>query len=287
MTLAAHQVRRAQSHDALALFYRDYAGSDDKLTPVICLHGLTRNSRDFEDLAPHIARSRRVLALDFRGRGYSEYDPDFRNYIPPTYATDTLSVLDHANIQQAIIIGTSLGGLVAMLLAKNHRHRLAGVVLNDIGPELAPEGLARIQGYTGKLPPVTDWAQASAQLKQIFASAWPGLDEKTWLRLAHRSYRENAEGVPSLDMDPLIGRAIREVPLDLGDPWELFTSLQTIPTLLLRGAHSDLLAQTTVDKAKVSNPKLRVVQIPNRGHVPLLDEPASLQALDNFLSDIP
>ncbi len=313
MSAQSYSQKSAQSDDGLRLYYRDYCGPMEtglaaQATPVICLHGLTRNSRDFEDFAPHVAATRRVLALDFRGRGFSDHDPDFSHYQPPVYAKDTLAVMQQAGIARAVIVGTSLGGIVGMILAQQKPAAIAGVVLNDIGPELDPAGLARIKTYTGKLPPVSNWQQAMEQTQQVYAAAWPDLDDAGWLRMARRSYRENAQGVPVLDMDLSIGRAIREIATQPGntpdksagdmpaetpednnpaDPWLLFGALAEVPTLLLRGQLSDLLAPSTVRKACAVKPDLKVTEVPNRGHVPLLDEAESLAAIDSFLALIP
>ncbi|MEO0997328.1 MAG: alpha/beta hydrolase [Pseudomonadota bacterium] len=273
-----HREHRFGVVDGLTLYYREY-GDGDTATPVLCLPGLTRNSRDFEQLAPALATGRRVLAADLRGRGRSDYDPDWRRYQPSTYAGDTLALLDHAGIGRAVLIGTSLGGLVSMMLAAHHRECVAGVVLNDIGPEIDPAGLSRIRNYTGRLPPVAGWEEAAAQTRLIYGDAWPGLSDEDWQRLARRGYRDLGRGVPELDMDPAIGRAIREAPLELGDPWALFAALRDVPTVLLRGARSDILAAATAEKMQAVKPDLTVVEVPNRGHVPLLDEEQSLAAI--------
>jgi pimeloyl-ACP methyl ester carboxylesterase len=273
-----------RSHDGLQLFYRD-AGPHNEATPVLCLPGLTRNSRDFTQLAAHLTASRRVICPDLRGRGYSEHDPEWRNYHPLTYVADTWQLLDELAIQRVVVIGTSLGGLMAMIMAAQQPVRLAGVVLNDVGPEIAPEGLARIRGYAGKLPPVTNWTAAAAQLREVYGLALPGLDEAAWLAYARQSFRENAEGIPQLDYDPAIGLAIQEVSGEPADPWPLFRAL-TMPALALRGELSDILAPATLARMQQEKPDLVAVTVVNRGHVPLLDEPDSLAAIETFLATL-
>lgn len=271
-----------ESDDGLQLHYRDYSADSDAI-PIICIPGLTRNSRDFEELAPHLAHRHRILTLDLRGRGLSAYDPEWRNYHPVTYANDVWRLLDTLDIDKVIIIGTSLGGLIAMLMASQSSQRLAGVVMNDIGPEIAPDGLARILQYTGRVPMVESWQQAADQTREIYGQWLPGLTDAEWMVMAKRAYRQNAEGVPMLDMDPHVGTAIREVGPQIGDPWDLFDGLAAIPTLLLRGANSDILSTEIVEKMTARKSDLEVVLIPDRGHVPLLNEAVSVAAIDKFL----
>jgi pimeloyl-ACP methyl ester carboxylesterase len=272
--------------DNLSIFYRDF-GAQCEGTPVICLPGLTRNSRDFDEIASYISDRRRVLTIDFRGRGFSDHDPEWRNYHPGTYVADVVALLDALDIPRIIVIGTSLGGLCAMLMAAGHRDRLAGVVMNDIGPEINPAGLARVQEYTGRLPPVADWAEATAQVKDIYGQWLPGLSDEEFESLARRGYRENDAGVPMLDIDLNIGRAVREVGPQSGDPWALFDALVDIPVTLLWGTMSDILTEDIVEKMKTRKPDLTVVPVANRGHVPLLDEPECLAAIDAFLEQVP
>jgi len=268
-----------QSTDGLKLFFRDF-GSQNDGTPIICLPGLTRNSRDFDDLASYMSNRRRVLTVDFRGRGLSEHDPNWQNYHPLTYVADVWTLLDSLNISKVIVIGTSLGGLCAMVMAAQHSERVAGAVMNDIGPEINPAGLERVQEYTGRLTPVSSWAEAAAQTKDIYGHWLPGLSDDDFMVLAQRGYRENDEGVPQLDIDANIGRAIREIGAQKGDPWALFDALSEKPVTLLWGGMSDILTGDIVDKMKARKPDLEVIAVANRGHVPLLDEPECLAAID-------
>jgi pimeloyl-ACP methyl ester carboxylesterase len=274
-----------RSHDGLRIYYRDFAAKNPGI-PAICLPGLTRNSRDFDELAPHLAGERRVLTPDLRGRGFSDHDPEWRNYHPGTYVKDVWTLLDLLGIERIIVVGTSLGGLMAMLMAHEHASRLAGVVMNDVGPEIAPEGLARIMAYAGLLPEINSWDDAIAQTREIYSQAWPGLKDDEWQEMARRAYRENANGVPVQDIDRNIGRAIREVGAQTGDPWQLFEALQATPTLLLHGAISDILTQPIIDKMLQRKPDLQVAHVANRGHVPILNEAESIAAIDRFIGGL-
>jgi pimeloyl-ACP methyl ester carboxylesterase len=233
-----------------------------------------------------LSKRRRVLTVDFRGRGYSDRDPNWRNYHPGTYVTDVLALLDSTGIEKAIIIGTSLGGLCAMAIAAQAGDRVAGVIMNDIGPEINPAGLARIHAYTGKLAPVANWDEAVAQTRAIYGEWLPGLSDADWHKMVWRAYRENAAGVPELDIDPDIGTAVRKLGAQSADPWLLFDALKNIPTILFRGCLSDILTKDIVRKMQVRKPDLEVVTVANRGHVPLLDEPECTAAIDQFLGKV-
>jgi pimeloyl-ACP methyl ester carboxylesterase len=276
------------SRDGLQLYYRDYAGDTSK-APVLCLHGLTRNSRDFAALAEHIAPARRVIVPDQRGRGRSQYDTHWLNYHPGTYVDDMWTLLNELSIERVIVVGTSLGGLMAMLMAAMRLQKVAGVVLNDIGPEVDPTGIARIQSYAGRLPPVRNWDDAAAQMKMTFGLALPEYSEQQWHTFARQSFDENHGGVPRLAADPKIGDAIRSIPAPPGATqamWVAFGQLRNIPALALRGAHSDLLSATTFERMSREVPGLVAVTVPNRGHAPQLDEPESLRAIDAFLAGL-
>ena len=275
-----------QSSDGLNLFYRDFGGQNDG-TPIICLPGLTRNSRDFEDLANRLSDRRRVLTVDFRGRGFSDHDPTWQNYHPGTYIDDVWTLLDTLDIPKIAVVGTSLGGLCAMAMAAQQGEQLAGAVINDIGPEINPAGLARVQEYTGRLPPVGSWEEAAQQTREIYGHWLPDLSDDDFMALARRGFREDEAGVPQLDIDANIGKAVREVGAQKGDPWALFDALMDIPTTLLWGMMSDILTEDIIDKMKARKSDLEVVAVPNRGHVPLLDEPECVSAIDEFLQRVP
>ena len=174
-----------------------------------------------------------------------------------------------------------------MAMAAQQGERLAGVVMNDIGPEIGPDGLARIQEYTGRMPPVASWEEAAQQTREIYGHWLPGLTDEQFEQLARRGFRENDNGVPQLDIDVNIGRAVREVGPQEGDPWAMFDALKDIPTTLLWGRLSDILTKDIVDKMTARKPDLEIVPVPNRGHVPLLDEPECVAAIDEFLQRVP
>ena len=274
-----------RSSDGLNLYYRDF-GADKPGTPVICLPGLTRNSRDFEDLANYLCDRRRVITTDFRGRGFSDYDPEWEHYHPLTYVGDVITLLDHLGIDKVIVIGTSLGGLCSMAMSFLHPTRIAGAVMNDIGPEINPAGIERVKEYTGRIPPVANWEDAIQQAREIYGEWLPGLSDEDWQKMAWRAYREDDNGVPRLDMDNNIGEAVRNVGPQKGDPWELFTSFGDKPVTLLWGVNSDILTKDIIDKMLERKPDLEVVPVAHRGHVPLLDEPECIAAIDTYLERV-
>src|SRR4029077_10109122 len=193
-----------ESHDGLKLFSRVYAGPRPDAPVVLCLHGLMRNGRDFEELAPRLARRCRVIVPDVRGRGLSARDPDFNNYKIPVYLQDTLALLAGLGAPRITVIGTSMGGLMGMLLAVTQPGLVGRLVLNDIGPEVDLRGLERIRGYAGKSAPVGSWEEAVAQVRSTYGTAWPDLSDARWEKIARLSYRANAQGLPEEDADPPI-----------------------------------------------------------------------------------
>ena len=271
------------SADGLRLYYRSYAARQPGWLPVLCLPGLTRNSRDFAVLAGHLSERHEVLTADLRGRGLSAWDPDSSHYQLSTYVQDVWSLLDSRGVQRVLVVGTSLGALIGMALA-TRPDRIAGVVLNDAGPELDLAGLLRIGSYAGKLPPVSTWAEAAAQTRSVNQAAMPDLTDAQWLDYARRSYRENAAGVPALDMDPQIAVGFKSPPTGPLQMWPLYAQIKGVPQLVIRGALSDLLSAETVERMAREKPDLEQVTVANRGHVPLLDEPECLTAIDAFLT---
>lgn len=274
------------SADGLELFYRDFGPELDG-TPVICLPGLTRNSRDFVEVAAYIGDRRRVLLPDLRGRGNSAYDPEWRNYHPATYINDTWTLLDSLGIERVIIIGTSLGGLCAMGMAAMQGRRLAAVVINDIGPEINPAGIERIQSYVGNQEAPRTWEEAIEQTRTNYGDFLPGLSDDDWDSMVWKAYRKGEDGVPIVDYDPNVGRALAEVGAQAGDPWTFFDALGPVRTTLLWGELSDILTKDIVDKMAARKPDLDVVRVDNRGHAPLLDEPECLAAIDAVLAEVP
>jgi pimeloyl-ACP methyl ester carboxylesterase len=274
------------SHDGLRLYHRLYEGPSAGAPKVLCLHGLTRNSRDFEDLAPHLQKRYRVIVPDLRGRGLSARDPNMQNYQPSIYVQDVLAILATFDPAPLTIIGTSLGGMLAMMLAVTKRSSVAGIVLNDVGPEIDPAGIERIKKYAGRLPPARSWADAIAQAQTVYGAAWPDLAAARWPILARRGYRENAAGVPQADYDPLIGEAVRAAPAAPVDLWPLWKALGDLPALAIRGVNSDILSAATFARMKSEKSNVEQLSVPNRGHVPLLDEPECLASIDGFLRQV-
>ena len=275
------------SHDGLKLYTRVYPGPRPSAGSVLCLHGLTRNSRDFEDLAPHLQHRYRVIVPDVRGRGLSARDPNPQNYQPAIYLQDIHSLLDSVEAQRVAVIGTSMGGLLAMMLAVGSRDRVSGVVLNDMGPEVDPAGLERIKGYAGRLPPPKNWDEAVAQTQTVFGNAWPNLSAERWSALTRRGYREDEKGALNVDADPMIGEMLRAAPSATANLWPFWKALRGTPMLAIRGAQSDILSAATFAKMKAENPELKQLEVAQRGHVPLLDEPECVAAIDAFLAQLP
>lgn len=280
--------RYFESADGLRLFYRDFAPlAPQPRLPLLCLPGLTRNSRDFTHVALHALGQRRVLCADLRGRGRSQHDPNWQNYHPGTYLADLGLLLQDAGVSRCVLLGTSLGGILSMLLAATRPGLVAGVILNDVGPEVAPEGLARIAAYVGRHAPPASWDDAVATVRATYAIGLPDLTDEQWVEHTRRSYSD-VDGVPRLDMDPLIGEAVRGSPAAAApDLWPLYATLRAIPTLALRGATSDILAPATFARMKAEKPDLEQVEVPRRGHTPMLDEPVAVAALDDFLARVP
>lgn len=275
--------RRYSAQDGLSLAYREYGEVNARRTPLLCLAGLTRNAKDFHDFAMRHKDERRVLSPDYRGRGRSDWDQDHRNYQPATYVRDVQHLLAASNAHRVVIVGTSLGGILAMMMAVAQPAALAGVVLNDIGPEIDPAGVARIRKYVGKPVALADFDAAAARLEELFGDAYPDLAPEAWRAMAECMFRPGDDGRPVLDYDLAIARAFEEAE-PAGDMWPLFGALENIPTMVIHGRRSDLLSAATVDKMVAAKPDLIRVEVPNRGHVPLLDEPECAAALDQFLA---
>lgn len=283
---AAWREHEFASPDGLRLYARDYGPADGGPLPVLCLSGLTRNSKDAHSLAARLSPTRRVLAPDYRGRGRSAYAPDWSTYRPDVELADAMTLLDHLGVGKVVLIGTSRGGIVGMLMAAAHKQRLAGVLLNDIGPKLEPEGLLRIQGYVGRELENRTWPGAIEALKRS-QKGFDGLGEAEWLEFARRVYRDEG-GIPALDCDPALARTFpsRESILErpLPQMWDVFGALSGPPVAVLRGEHSDLLSAATVQAMAAALPGLEAVTVKNRGHAPFLDEPESLLAVERLLA---
>ena len=284
--------RRWTSADGLSLYARDYApASGPAKLPVIAIHGLTRNSADFEVIAPLIAQSgRRVLAVDVRGRGRSDRAPDPMTYQPATYAQDVLALLNQTGIERAVFLGTSMGGLITMALAAIRSKVIAAAIVNDVGPEVAKEGLARIAAYSGQPVDTPTWADAAAYARKINAVALPHYGDADWMAFARRTFVEGPEGAPILNDDPDIAVPIRAAGAKALVPnlWPMFGRLaRGRPVLLVRGQTSDLLSEKIAAKMRKRAPKMDYVEVPGVGHAPMLDEPEAKAAIFPFLGELP
>ena len=272
------------SPDGLRLFSRVYAAPSAGAPVVLCLHGLMRNSRDFEDLALHLAARYRVVVPDVRGRGLSARDPNFNNYQIPVYLTDLLSLFAGLGIERLSIIGTSMGGLMAMVLAVMQPQLIASIVLNDVGPELDPVGFERIRGYASSTVPVRTWPEAVANVRAIYGAAWPGLSDERWEKITRFTYRADPQGMPQADADPRIAEPLKDGASALPNLWPLWGMLARVPVLAIRGAQSDILSTATLTRMQREKRDLRVLTVANRGHAPMLDEPECIAAIDEFLA---
>ncbi len=269
---------RFAAPDGTLLHYADAGPESAAGVPILCLSGLTRNGTDFDYVAPHMA-DRRLVRLDYRGRGRSDWaDPE--TYDIATEARDALALLDHLDIGRAAILGTSRGGLIAMLLAATAKDRLAGVCLVDIGPEIAAKGLDAIRGYVGRNPAATDHA-AAARSMAVRMTGFDGVPHERWLEEARKHYVQTPDGL-RITYDPGLARTLEPPDGPPPDLWPLFDALDGLPLGLIRGANSDLLAGATADEMRRRRPDMVFADVPDRGHVPFLDEPAALAGLEHW-----
>ena len=271
--------------DGLRLHYRDYPGPAGK-APLLCLHGLTRNSRDFTDFAERHSPEWRVLAADFRGRGLSDYDPLPARYTPVTYAADVLHFLNALEIDRAVFIGTSLGGLVTMAIAAIAPQRIAASILNDVGPELTAGGLERIRSFVGKDVRFATWDEAAEAIAANNRRLPQGYSHDDWLEMAHRVCREDKSEI-IFDYDMAIALPFEtHGPVPKVDLWPLFKALGQKPLLVVRGEQSDLLSADALEKMHEAAPGMKSVTVPGVGHAPTLDEPEALEAIDALLGSL-
>ncbi|MES2753909.1 MAG: alpha/beta hydrolase [Pseudomonadota bacterium] len=281
-----YETRHWTSGDGLKLAARDYLGGAPGRPAVICLPGLTRNARDYAVLAERLSPAWHVIAVDFRGRGKSEYAKDPMSYLPATYAADVTAMLDAFAVDRFVAVGTSLGGIVTMLLAPELGPRIAGAVLNDVGPELDPAGLGRIRGYVGRGAAMPTWLHAARALSETQGHAHPGYVLEDWLAMAKRLYRLNSAGRVVLDYDMKIAEPFR-VPGNETAPdlWAGFKALAQAPLLVVRGELSDVLP-TEVAAQMAAHPGVELVEVTATGHAPTLDEPAAAAAIDRLLARV-
>lgn len=292
VSIGGFEERIVGTVDGLSLYARDYPPLlPETGLPVICLHGLTRNSRDFEVIAPRIAAlGRRVIVPDMRGRGQSANDPDPAHYVPAVYAQDVLALLDKLGIAKAVFVGTSMGGLITMVLAAIAPDRIAASVLNDIGPKVNPAGITRIASYVGQVQPVGSWAEAAEAVRATNGTAFPERldDQHFWLAFARRTFRARDDGRFELDYDPHIALAFADFDEDAppADLSPLFIALAQKPMLSIRGALSDLFGADSVEMMRGLKPDMDVATIENIGHAPMLDEPEAWDAVLGFLAKV-
>lgn len=250
--------------------------------------GLARNARDFEDLAPHMAQRRRVISVEFRGRGESAYAKDPMSYVPLTYVQDVVALLDDLKIARFATVGTSLGGLVSMFLAASMTDRLVGAVLNDVGPELQQAGLDRILDYIGAGGSQPTWIHAARAYAELNHAIYPHYDIHDWLRITKRTHRLTPEGRIVTDYDKQIATPLRLVSGDESiDLWPAYRALGDVPVLILRGQLSDILAADAARKMAAALPHARWVDVPGVGHAPTMDEAEARAAIDAWLAELP
>jgi pimeloyl-ACP methyl ester carboxylesterase len=268
--------------DGLRLHYRDYSGAGDK-PPLLCLHGLTRNARDFADFADRYSPRFRVIALDFRGRAESDYDPLPARYNPITYAGDVIELLDQLGIGQAIFVGTSLGGLVTMVIAATAPQRIAAAIINDVGPDVDPGGIERILTYVGKDIRFKSWDEAADAIAANYGGNFERFTHADWVAMARRNCREDY-GEIRFDYDMAIAEPFKAAgPAPQVDLWPLFTALGRKPLLVVRGEKSDLLTTQTTDKMQTVAPGMKLAVVSGVGHAPELNEPEAIAAVDELL----
>ncbi|MDP2129381.1 MAG: alpha/beta hydrolase [Erythrobacter sp.] len=285
---AQYEDRFWDSSDGLTLHYRNYPGPEGGTAlPVLCMHGLTRNARDFTGLADELCATRRVIVPEMRGRGQSDYAPDSDTYTPATYVADVEKLLAEQGITRFIAIGTSMGGLMTMLMAPAQPGRIAAVVMNDIGPEVDASGLARISGYVGQGRSYPTWVHAARGLAEAHSAAAPDYTLDQWLEMAKRTMVVTQNGRIGYDYDMAIAEPFAK-PGNAAPPnlWLAFEALRGVPMLLVRGGLSDLLSAETVKQMAARNPAMTSITVPRVGHAPTLDEPEVRAAINALLDGV-
>jgi pimeloyl-ACP methyl ester carboxylesterase len=278
-----------ESFDDLRLYARHYPAPDERFRSVICLPGLTRNSRDFHTLATYLSthpeKPRNVYCLDYRGRGQSQHDPNWRNYVPYTELMDTLDFLTVQGLHRVGVVGTSRGGIIAMMMAALRPTAMGAVVLNDIGPVIETRGLARIVSYVGRMPVPRTWADAVMIMREINGRGFPEFTDAQWDQMA-RGVFEERRGRLVLSYDRKLARAIGTVDLSrpVPDMWPQFVALGQFPTFVLRGEHSDVLSSDTLEEMVERHPNLRAMTVPEQGHAPVLQEQEPVEAIGAFFA---
>lgn len=277
------------ARDGLRLYGRHYPKAHDHGTPrrpLLCLAGLSRNSRDFHVVATQLSQradgARDVFTLDSRGRGLSEPDPDWRNYNVPSEATDVLDFMTVTGTFGAALLGTSRGGLVAMVLGALQPRAVGPVILNDIGPVIEQKGLGRISAYVGRIPLPGTWAEAGVLVRDMSRRAFPGVPESEWVEVAKQWFNER-KGRPAPGYDPALSNALSVLDGPIPALWPQFEALKRVPVLVLRGETSDILSAATVDEMRHRHPALSAMVVPGQGHAPLLRDAETIDAIGRFL----
>ncbi len=273
-----------ESSDGLRLHYRDYPGPADR-PPIICIPGLTRNARDFEGVAERLSPQWRVVCVDLRGRGESGHAKDAMSYVPKAYVQDLEALLGELGQESFILFGTSLGGLVTMLLSLRHKDRIAGALINDIGPVIDPAGIDRIKTYVGKSQNWPTWLHAARHFSEMLREVYPKWSLDQWLTFAKRTCKLSSGGRVVLDYDMRIAEPFRMSGGDTGsDLWTAFRGLADVPLLVVRGEQSDLLTRDTLNQMQAQMPLMEGVTVADVGHAPTLDEPEVQEAIDRLLA---
>jgi pimeloyl-ACP methyl ester carboxylesterase len=274
------------SHDGLQLHARRWGPELSPRLPVVCLPGLSRNTSDFDDIAAVLAENneRTVYAFDYRGRGLSSHDPNWKNYDIKIEIADILDQVTALGIGRAVFFGTSRGGLLTMLVAMLRPLAIAGAILNDIGPIINGKGLARLKSYVGKLPQPRTFEEGAAIMKSVNNTQFPNLGEADWLTFARRTWAEK-DGRPVLSYDVNLMKTLETVDLEapLPELWPQFEALFPVPLLVLRGAHSDILSGETARQMVARHPDASLVEVAYEGHAPLLMDAPTQGAIRDFI----
>jgi pimeloyl-ACP methyl ester carboxylesterase len=275
--------------DGLRLHACAFGRRTEGVAAVVCLPGLARTADDFHSLAVALAgdpeQPRSVTAVEYRGRGQSEYDSDPANYSLAVELADLLAVLTAIEVERAVFVGTSRGGILAMLLAAARPGSIAGVVLNDIGPVIEPAGLVRIKSYLGRLPRPKDFEDAADIVSRLFGSQFRALTRDQWVAFAHRTFKEQT-GIIEPRYDPKLADVLKGVDLERPLPplWREFEALAPFPLMVIRGANSDLLSSATVEAMRARRPDLETLEVPEQGHAPLLAEADVIDRIRAFIA---
>lgn len=274
--------------DGLRLYSRHYQAAFAAPTrPVLCLAGLTRNSRDFHDaalaLARHPATPRHVFTLDSRGRGLSEHDTDWRNYAVSLEMQDVIDFMTMIGLHQAGFLSTSRGGLITMVLAAVQPSRLGAVVLNDIGPVIETEGLSRIAGYVGRIPLPKTWGEAARTVKELTRRDFPKLSDDEAFVVARQLFNEK-DGRPISGYDNKLSRCLSVLDGPIPSLWPQFDAMKRVPVMVVRGGNSDLLSEATVKEMRRRHPYFTSITVPDEGHAPLLRDAPTITAIADFFA---